>query len=262
MPQSAGLIQQQPQGPSPFGISIVPFASGVEPSPIGTSGTQPHPLPPNTGGAVGGASGDVSKFGLPMYFKPLAGSGGGAEGATDPAQMFAPAGGSVGMPQFETVGGPLPPPPPGGVITSRTGGPESIFNHINLGQLGAMGGAESAPDEPSQSPSFQQASNGFHQYPFIHQQPSQELLPPSSSLTSVGSGGGVIFTPSSNFIVMTPGVFTTANAGFNTSVDPASTQPGGAEGVDNLLPIGTERAHKSTTLPAAFSMLAPGNLLN
>ena len=265
-----GLIQQQGQGSSPFGINLVPFPpSGVEP--IGTSGTQPHPLPPpNTGGVAGTGAGDMSKFGLPMFFKPLApgssgGAGGDGAGATDAAQqqslMYAPGGGSAGgiPPHFEAVGGPgPPPPPPAGIITSRSAGPENLFNHLNLGQLGAMGGAEPVPEETSQSPSFQQASNGFHQYPYLHQQPSQELLPPSSSLSSVGSGGGVIFTPSSNFIVMTPGVFTTENAGFPSSIPQPSTHPAGGDGAESLLPIGTERAHKSSTLPAAFSMLAPG----
>jgi hypothetical protein len=130
-----------------------------------------------------------------------------------------------------------------------------------------MGGAEPVPDENNQSPSFQPgASNGFPQYPYLHQQPNQEILTPSSSLTSVGGGGGVVFTPSSNFIVMTPGVFTTAtNSGFTTTPgQPLTSQTGGGGGGgatevgDGLLPIGTERAHKSSTLPATFSMLAPG----
>lgn len=260
-PPSAGLIQQQPpQGPTPFGINLVPFGSGVDPSPIGTSGAQPHP---------NSATGDVPKFGLQnlMFYKP------GADGAipsdsTQQSMMFATAGGSGMGPHFETVGGPPPPPPltaapPGGGIISstRTPGPENIFNSLNLGQLGAMGGAEPVSDDNNQSPSFQPVTNGFPQYPYLHQQPSQEILTPTSSLTSVG-GGGVIFTPSSNFIVMTPGVFTTAtNAGFTSTVQPlTSSQTGGgaAEVGDSLLPIGTERAHKSSTLPAAFSMLAPG----
>lgn len=258
IPQSAGLIQQQPpQGPAPFSINLVPFPSSVEPSPIGTSGLQPHPLPLNTGAAAG-VGGDIPKFGLPMLLKP-GGSVGGAEAAipSDTAHMFTTA---AGIPQFENVGGPPPPPPPAGVITSRAaGGPETLFNHLNLGQLGAVGGTESiVTDESSQSPSFQQPTNGFHQYPYLHQQPSQDLLTPSSSLTSVGGGGGVVFTPSSNFIVMTPGVFTTANAGFTSSVQQSSSQPPGVEGGDGLLPIGTERAHKSSPLPTAFSMLAPG----
>lgn len=259
IPQSAGLIQQQPpQGPSPFGINLVPFPSSVEPSPIGTSGSQPHPLPLNTGAAAG-VGGDMPKFGLPMMLKP-GGSIGGAEAAvpSDTAHMFTTA---AGIPQFENVGGPPPPPPPTGVITSRAaGGPETLFNHLNLGQLGAMGGGTESivTDESSQSPSFQQAANGFHQYPYLHQPPNQDLLTPSSSLTSVGGGGGVVFTPSSNFIVMTPGVFTTANAGFTSSVQQSSSQPPGVEGGDGLLPIGTERAHKSSPLPTAFSMLAPG----
>ena len=263
-PPSAGLLQQQPpQGPTPFGINLVPFASGVEPSPIGTSGTQPHPIPSNT------ATGGVPKFGLQslMYFKPSA-DGTVPSDSTQQSLMFATTGGG---PHFETVGGPPPPPPPsappltaapGGIISSRTPGPENLFNHLNLGQLGAMGGAEPVSDENNQSPSFQPASNGFPQYPYLHQQPNQEILTPSSSLTSVGSGG-VIFTPSSNFIVMTPGVFTTAtNAGFTSTVQPLISQTGSVtDGGDSLLPIGTERAHKSSTLPAAFSMLAPGKRL-
>ena len=257
-PPSAGLIQQQPpQGPTPFGINLVPFASGVDPSPIGTSGTQPHPVQPNS------ATGDVPKFGLQnlMFYKPSA-DGAVPSDTTQQSLMFANTGGSAMGPHFETVSGPLPPPPPappGGIISSRTPGPENLFNHLNLGQLGAMGGAEPVADENNQSPSFQPATNGFPQYPYLHQQPNQEILTPSSSLTSVG-GGGVVFTPSSNFIVMTPGVFTTAtNAGFTSTVQPLTSQTGGATEVgDSLLPIGTERAHKSSTLPAAFSMLAPG----
>ena len=202
-------------------------------------------MTPNT---VAGVGGDVPKFNL-MFFKPN------TDGAvpSDAPHMFTTTGG----PHFETVGGPPPPPPappaaPGGIISSRTPGPENLFNHLNLGQLGAMGGGvESVADETNQSPSFQQASNGFPQYPYLHQQPSQEMLTPSSSQ--------VIFTPSSNFIVMTPGVFTTAtNAGFTSTVQPLTAQSGAADGGDSLLPIGTERAHKSATLPAAFSMLAPG----
>ena len=263
-PPSAGLIQQQPpQGPTPFGINLVPFASGVDPPPIGTSGAQPHPGQPNS------ATGDVPKFGLQnlMYFKPNA-DGAVPSDSTQQSMMFATAGGSAVGPHFETVGGPPLPATPSGIISSRTPGPENLFNHLNLGQLGAMGGAETVPDESNQSPSFQSAGagNGFPQYPsYLHQQqPNQEIPTPSSSLTSVGGGGGggVIFTPSSNFIVMTPGVFTTATAGFtSTSGQPLTSQTGGggaAEVGDGLLPIGTERAHKSSTLPAAFSMLAPG----
>ena len=199
-----------------------------------------------------------------MYFKPNA-DGAVPSDSTQQSMMFATAGGSAVGPHFETVGGPPPPATPSGIISSRTPGPENLFNHLNLGQLGAMGGAETVPDESNQSPSFQpgSASNGFPQYPYLHQQqPNQEILTPSSSLTSVGGGGGVIFTPSSNFIVMTPGVFTTATAGFtSTPGQPLTSQTGGGgatEVGDGLLPIGTERAHKSSTLPAAFSMLAPG----
>ena len=257
-----GLIQHQPQGPSQFGINLVPFVSGVEPSPIGTSGSQQPPVAPNSATGVGG---DVPKFGLPMFFKSLSGGSADVCVPSDMAQqslMFATAGGSAGVQHFESGAPPLP----AGIITSRTAGPENIFNHLNLGQLGSVGGAESVTDETNQSPSslasFQQPSNGFAQYPYLHQQPSQEILPPSSGLKSAGGGGGgVTFTPSSNFIVMTPGIFTTANAGFTSSVQPSSSQSTETEGSgvgDSLLPIGTERAHKSATLPAAFSMLAPG----
>ena len=205
-----------------------------------------------------------------MFFKNLPGSGGadagGGGGApSDSAQsslMFATTGaGPVGgaVQHFDGLSGPPPPPTPtGGIITPRTASTETIFNHLNLGHLGAMGGAsEPVPDDASPSPSFQQPSNGFSHYPYLPQQSSQEILPPTSNLMSIG--GSVVFTPSSNFIVMTPGVFTTASgAGFTSSVQASSTQAGGAEGGESLLPIGTERAHKSSTLPAAFSMLAPG----
>ena len=281
-PQSAGMIQQQSQGSSQFGLNLVPFAQSVEPSPIGASSSQPRPLPTNNTGNAGVAG---EKFGLPMFFKSLSTGGGGSSGAdgaggvpSDSAQtslMFATTGaGSVagGVQHFDNMSGggvsaPPPPTPPAGVIAPRTAGTETIFNHLNLGHLGAVGGAmggatEGVPDEASQSsPSFQQPSNGFSPYPYLQGQPSQELLPPTSSIMSVG--GGVVFTPSSNFIVMTPGVFTTANAaGFTSSVQVSSTPPDtGVETGESLLPIGTERAHKSTTLPAAFSMLAPGEFL-
>ena len=73
----------------------------------------------------------------------------------------------------------------------------------------------------------------------------------------------MIFTTSSTgYIVMSPGVFTTAEAMYTTTIDPASQatpRPSSRGDGDSLLPIGTERAQKS--LPSvSFPVITPGSV--
>jgi len=131
---------------------------------------------------------------------------------------------------------------------------------IGLGQLG--------PHRSASEPTLKETPPGLPKFPpsDFSKPPVLEGFPvamPYLQTTEMGpalaTSGGSILTQSANYMIVTPGILTSESQ-YSPSNSSEAT-PLAPQATDNLLPIGTERAHKSTSsLPggSAFPVITPG----
>lgn len=272
LPPSAGLIQPPP--PPPFGISLIPFPSptpnlnGQPSQHFGTSlkdsfpgSLEPPliPVPSTQTGMMSGQStitssttGEFSNFGVPFLYgntseQPNTGS--------NPEESLGAPG-----PMLMAMSGAAPFDMP----RSQIGGNNMLSQFgIGLGQLG--------PHRSASEPTLKETPPGLPKFPpsDFSKPPVLEGFPvamPYLQTTEMGpalaTSGGSILTQSANYMIVTPGILTSESQ-YSPSNSSEAT-PLAPQATDNLLPIGTERAHKSTSsLPggSAFPVITPGETL-
>lgn len=285
--QTGGLIQPPPPPAPPFGmnmISSVPVQNvngqpnlnfaGQPVQNVGLSMKDPfnmdpaiiqQPPPPiqqqqgQQQASQNTSTTDFAKFGMPhqLYSGKIAdmppdislGSGGSNQGVQT---MLLP---SVSVAQnmitLEGGGGirgqhPVRP----GLIHPNSNPPDNILG-MHLSQFGGL--SASQVENMKESGSFPASAGGMAKFPpgsnmegFTFHQLAMES---PNSLSSGSLSSGTVVTPSTSYIVMAPGVFSTSNENVNPNISSfSSARVGGPVG--NVVPIGTERAQKSATLSA------------
>ena len=285
--QTGGLIQPPPPPAPPFGmnmISSVPVQNvngqpnlnfaGQPIQNVGLSMKDPfnmdpaiiqQPPPPiqqqqgQQQASQNTSTTDFAKFGMPhqLYSGKIAdmppdislGSGGSNQGVQT---MLLP---SVSVAQnmitLEGGGGirgqhPVRP----GLIHPNSNPPDNILG-MHLSQFGGL--SASQVENMKESGSSPASAGGMAKFPpgsnmegFTFHQLAMES---PNSLSSGSLSSGTVVTPSTSYIVMAPGVFSTSNENVNPNISSfSSARVGGPVG--NVVPIGTERAQKSATLSA------------
>ena len=266
LPPSAGIIQPPP--PPPFGISLIPF-----PSPTPNLNGQPSqnfgkdsfpgslepqliPVPSSQAGMMSGHStsttGEISNFGVPFLYgttseQPNTGSNPEVSlGAPGPMLMAMSGTTPFDMPRSQ-IGG--------NNVLSQFG--------ISLGQLGPIhdhrsAGESTTKESPPGLPKF--PPGDFSKPPVMEGFPvAMPYLRTTEMAPALATSGGSILTQSANYMIVTPGILTSESQYSPSSSSEAT--PLAPHATDNLLPIGTERAHKSTSsLPggSAFPVITPG----
>ena len=271
-PPSTALIQPPPH----FGINLMPFPSpptpnlNGQPSPSFGSGLKDSfsgsadpsliPVPPTQAGLIAGQSivtsgtaEEYSKFAVPFVYGTMTeqpNAGGSPDesiGAPGPMLMAASGATSFDVPR------------------SQVGG-SNLLNQfeISLGQLGPIQDHRSTND-----PTTKDSPPGLPKFPpgDFSKPPTMEGFPvpipylQTTEMTpTLVTTGSSILAQSADLLMVTPESLATSESKYTSSGEAAPLAPPAGDG---LLPIGTERAHKSTSsLPggAAFPVITPGEM--